>query len=539
MLVASGFSRKTSVLVTSGFSRKSDFRLKAEATSYTTGTMRRAFLIVVVLLVLLAGGIYIAATRVLTSDYARTTLEQQLTAAVGQPVHIGRLSAAIYPRVAVDLDDVAIGSPATATLAQVRLVTGLRALFSRTISDAEVIVRNSRLTLPLPNLLPTNAGASAAPAGPGLTLESVRVISLENVELVAPPRVVRIDLRGSLAGDRLEIERLAMRGSSKIDGKGTISSMARLEGNIEAKADPLDLDELMAVASGLTSTSSSTQQKRGSATPLHLTVALTATKGQFATYTFSDLSTTIQLATGTVTLTPLAVRSFGGNFKGSLDVDTRRDVPQLRLTGRVDGLDVAPLLKANGSAGGVTGTFGGTLTLSASGSDAATVLQTARGTIAAAIVNGTLQHLDLVRTVVLAFGKPSGVPPAGSGSAFTRLGGTFALANRTVTSDNLTLASRDFDVNGRTMLQLANGTVDARGDVALSKELTAQAGTDLRRYAQQDGRVVVPAIVDGTIDRPRVSVDVQAAAGRAFQNEIQRRTKSIFEGLFKKKGKGQ
>ncbi len=502
--------------------------------------MRRALLVVVILLLLLAGGVYFAATRVLTSDYARTMFEQQLSAAVGQPVHIGALRAAIYPRVAVDLNDVAIGAPATVTLAQVRLVTGLRALFSRTISDAELIVRNSRLTLPLPvNFLPANTGASAAPAGSGLTVESVRVISLDNVELVAPPRVMRVDLRGSLAGDRLDIEHLVMRGSSKIDGKGTISSMSKVEGTIEARADPLDLDELMAIASALTSTSAPAPQKRGNATPMRLTVALTATKGQFASYTFSDLSTTIQLATGTVTLAPLAVRSFGGNFKGTLDADTRRDVPQLRLSGRVDGLDVAPLMKANGSAGGVTGTFAGSVTLSASGSDAATVLQTAHGTIAAAIANGTIEHLDLVRTVVLAFGKPSGVPPEGSGSAFTRLGGTFALANRIVTSDNLSLASRDFTVNGRTTLQLSSGALEATGDVALSPELTAQAGTDLRRYAQQDGRVIVPAIVGGTIDRPRVSVDVRAAAARAFQNEIQRRTKTLFEGLFKKKGKGQ
>jgi uncharacterized protein involved in outer membrane biogenesis len=503
--------------------------------------MRRALVVIGILVLVLAGGVYFAASRVLTSDYARTRLEQQLSTAIGQPVHIGGLSAAIYPRVAVDLENVSIGTPATVTLAQVRLVTGLRALFSRRISDAELIVRNSRLALPLPgHLLPTTTGGNTAPAGPGLTVESVRVISLENVELVAPPRVMRVDLHGSLTGDQLDIDRLAMRGSSsKIDGQGTISSVARLAGHIEAKADPLDLDELMAIASAFTSTSGPAQQKPGSATPMRVSVALTATKGQFATYTFSDLSTTIQLATGTVALNPLAVRSFGGNFKGTLDVDTRHDVPQLRLSGRVDGLDVAPLMKANGSAGGVTGTLAGSVTLSASGSDASTVLQTAHGTIAAAIVDGTIEHLDLVRTVVLAFGKPSGVPPEGSGSAFTRLGGTFALAHGTVTCENLSLTSRDFDVNGRTTLQLASGALDARGDVALSQELTAQSGTDLRRYAQQDGRVIVPAIVGGTINQPRVSVDVQAAAARAFQNEIQRRAKTLFEGLFKKKGKGQ
>ena len=42
--------------------------------------MRRALLIAAGLLLLLCLGLYLAATRVLTSDYARTTIEQQLTA---------------------------------------------------------------------------------------------------------------------------------------------------------------------------------------------------------------------------------------------------------------------------------------------------------------------------------------------------------------------------------------------------------------------------------------------------------------------------
>src|SRR5262245_60915296 len=227
--------------------------------------MRRALLSVVILLLLLAGGIYVAATRVLTSNYARTTLEQQLTERLGQPVRIGALRAAIYPRVAVDLDDVTLGAPASVTLAHVRLVTGLRALFSRTISDAEVIVRNSRLSLPLPiALLPATTETNAPAAGPGLTIASVRVISLENVELVAPTPSMRIDSEGSLDGDPLNIDRIALRGkSSRIDGKGSLSSVTGFEGHIQATADPLDLDELMGIASAFTSAASPTQQKRG------------------------------------------------------------------------------------------------------------------------------------------------------------------------------------------------------------------------------------------------------------------------------------
>jgi len=110
---------------------------------------------------------------------------------------------------------------------------------------------------------------------------------------------------------------------------------------------------------------------------------------------------------------------------------------------------------------------------------------------------------------------------------------------RTLTSDDVSLASRDFDVKGRSTLQLTTGALDARGNVTLSPELTAQAGTDLRRYAQQDGRVIVPAIVAGTIGQPQVTVDVQAAAARALQNELQRRATTFFDELLKRKKKDQ
>jgi hypothetical protein len=73
-----------------------------------------------------------------------------------------------------------------------------------------------------------------------------------------------------------------------------------------------------------------------------------------------------------------------------------------------------------------------------------------------------------------------------------------------------------------------------RASVRLSRELTAQAGTDLRRYAQEDGRVVVPAIISGTVAAPSVMVDVKAVVSRALENEIKRRVQGLFDRLIKK-----
>ena len=71
-------------------------------------------------------------------------------------------------------------------------------------------------------------------------------------------------------------------------------------------------------------------------------------------------------------------------------------------------------------------------------------------------------------------------------------------------------------------------------DLVLSRELTAQAGTDLRRYAADNGRVIVPATAGGTITRPTVFVDPAAAMRRAAENELKRKAGSFLKGIIKR-----
>jgi uncharacterized protein involved in outer membrane biogenesis len=421
-------------------------------------------------------------------------------------------------------------------------MTGLRGLLSRRIENAEVVVSKSRITLPLPFPIAVPSGPATArgadQASPALEVLSVRAIEVRDLQVTTAGGSVSLDLDASVDGDRLQIGRLLLTATTtRIIASGAVASLARLDGTLDAKADPLDLDEMIAIGTAVAGSvaPSGAPGVRSPATPMHLRMSLNAPAGRFATHSFRNLTTTADIVPGRLALAPLSLEIFGGALDGRLDADTGRQVPQLRLTGKIDGVDVAELMKASGSAGSITGRLAGTVSLSATGTDAATLMRAARGTVTAAITQGTMPHLDMVRTVVLAFGKPSGAPAQGSGTAFSRLAGTFALTNGTLTSENLAFASRDFDMHGRGALEMASGAVDARADVVLSEELTAQAGTDLRRYAQQDGRVTVPATVGGTLGEPRVSIDTAGAAQRALTNELKRRATSMLGGLFKKK----
>ena len=500
---------------------------------------RAGYALAALALILLAAFIFVR--MVLGSDAVRTTMEVQLAARLGQPVRIGAARAVLFPRVAGDLDDVAIGSPAAVRLGTVRMVTGLRGLLSRTIVDAEVIVMDSRITLPLPFPLIPAGDPSATPAAAGgtFTVQSVRLLSLQNITLGSEGGEVLVDLESSIEGDRLEISRLTARaGNTTIEGTGELTSIERLQGRLEARIEVLDLAELLAIASALTGGGPAGEKARGGheADPMRMDVALTAARGRFGTYEFDDLSARVGIVPARVLLEEVSVRIFGGSLHGGVDVDPSGRAPRLRMTGRFEGLDVARLLEREAGGSGVTGRAGGTLSITATGADADALMRSARGNVTAAVTNGTIQGMDMVRAVVLAFGRPSGAPPEGTGSVFTRLGGTFTLAGASVSSENLALESRDFDMAGAATVNLVTGAVKATANVVLSPELTAQAGTDLRRYAGEDGRVVVPATISGTLERTRISLDIAAAAKRAIGNELRRRTKSLLDDLFRRPG---
>ncbi|MEO7272481.1 MAG: AsmA-like C-terminal region-containing protein, partial [Vicinamibacterales bacterium] len=182
----------------------------------------------------------------------------------------------------------------------------------------------------------------------------------------------------------------------------------------------------------------------------------------------------------------------------------------------------------------LTGSLSGTVTITTRGASADDMLAAARGTGRVTIADGVIPGLEMVRTVVLAFGKPSGAAPGGSGSAFKQITAVFSLANRTLHSDNLSFNSRDFDMAGASTIRLPEGGIEMRTSVRLSPELTAQAGTDLRRFTQEEGRIVVPAVISGTIAAPSVMVDVKAVATRAVQNEVKRQVRGLFDRFIKK-----
>ncbi len=194
---------------------------------------------------------------------------------------------------------------------------------------------------------------------------------------------------------------------------------------------------------------------------------------------------------------------------------------------RIEGLDVGQLAAFGGSPDTVSGTLSGEVKFDASGSDLETALATAQGAGRAVIVDGEVRGLDLVRTVVLFFGRP-GSDVLSASDEFERIETTFSLRDQIVQAHTFAMRSRDADIDGSVTLALASTTLDGALRLLLSEELSAQAGTDLVRFTREGNRVSLPATVVGTLDSPKLAIDSSAAVERGLRNEAGRRIKSLF-----------
>ncbi len=121
---------------------------------------------------------------------------------------------------------------------------------------------------------------------------------------------------------------------------------------------------------------------------------------------------------------------------------------------------------------------------------------------------------------------------------FSRLGATLTVAGGSASTQDLRLESKDLLLAAAGAVRLDGSAVNLLGQVQLSEALSQQAGRDLVRYTQEQGRVTLPATITGPAGHLQVHIDVAAMAKRAITNraseEVQKALKNGLGGLFKK-----
>ena len=492
---------------------------------------RRAVLVLLVLVVLAAGAIF----WFFSGDGMRRSLERQATAWLGQPVRIGSATAQLFPRLAIQLGDVRVGEPVRLSLADVEVSTGLRPLLSRRVEDAEIVISDSRMDMPLPFSIPDSSGAAAPTEdGSGITVASVRAITLRNIRVVSRGREIVVSADSSLTGTRLDLSRFsATAGRTSLDASGVVELQPVVNAKLQASANELDLDDLVALADAFTPQPETRPVAKRGASALvtgRIAATLSVDRARAARVELTKLAGTLSAQGNRIALSNTSFELFGGRYQGGLDLDVRENLA-LTLTSRVENLDVAQLAAFGGVPGTVSGRLSGTGRFTGRGADIGAVLASAAGNGSASIADGTIQRLDLVRTVVLFFGRPAADASQSPGDRFNRLTAAFTLARQVVTAESFALNAPDVDITGAGTLTIPTKALSGRADLLLSESLSSQAGTDLVRYTREGNRVVLPATIGGSLGAPRVMIDAAAAVKRGLRNEVERRLKGLFDRL--------
>jgi uncharacterized protein involved in outer membrane biogenesis len=253
-----------------------------------------------------------------------------------------------------------------------------------------------------------------------------------------------------------------------------------------------------------------------------LTVSLAAGRATMGSLVLDKLNGRARVTAQGVTLNPMAFGVFGGGYNGTMTV-TPSAVPTFGLNATLSNIDVAALTAFAGSPGTISGRMAGRVQLAGQGADISRLMNSARGTARVDIRDGVVKRLGLVKTVVIATSmRADAKMPAAGGSndeAFSELGATLAIANGTARTSDLRFQSPDVTLSAAGSLRLDGSAIDLRGDVQLSDALSKQAGRDLVRYTQEQGRVTLPATVTGSAQSPAVRVDMGNLFKRALQNK--------------------
>lgn len=498
--------------------------------------MRKILIGVLVLIVLVAGGLFFYARAILASDAVRTTLEAQISKALGQPVSIGSIDATIFPRVTVRLGTVGIGQPARIQARTLDIGTSLGALLSRRIENATLRLDGARIQMPLPEF---NLGTtpSAEPSEPSVQIVSVDEIVLSDVEIVSGGRTLKGNIEAQLQGQGLTLRRVSLgAGGTTIEASGAITDFAGPTGELQVKAGVLNLDDLMAFGTEFSSGMAAppggapppaAPAARPSAAPtpasrstMNIKLSLEADRATMGALSLDKLSGRALVTGDTVTLEPISFGVFGGRYEGGLSASLAGAAPSFKWNATLTNIDVAAATTFAGSPNTVSGRLTGKIDLAGSGADAAAAMRTVRGKARLDVTNGIVKNLGLVRTVIVATSmRADAVRGGGSNDEpFSRLGGTLVIGGGVAATDDLLFESENLRLAAAGRLNLDGSAMNLAGKVQLSETLTAEAGRDLVRYTQEQGRVTLPATITGPAASPTVRIDTADMAKRAISN---------------------
>ncbi|MGE0884193.1 MAG: AsmA family protein [Blastocatellales bacterium] len=373
--------------------------------------------------------------------------------------------------------------------------------------------------------------------------------------LKKPLEVANADL--AFTGDSARIDNLqAQLGSTQANGWMQVKNFNQPVASFDLKANQLNVTEIQGL---INEGGSGGQGQKSSSSSMRADGQIWIGRLVMDTLTATDVQSKIAMANNVITLNPLTMKLYGGNYQGSLRVDQNPSAADVSVDGKFGGLNINQFLSASGKGSSIYGTASGSIDVRGR-NEPSGLARTLNGNGYVAISDGKFASFDLMKQVEV-LGKLLSLPTGGAATAFRSLKTNLRFDQGKMTTAPLELIMDDMQVTGSGWMQLGdNPTVNydllARLSQDLSKRVmpgsnkdssttTSQSGLGIGlsmivgNFFMDRGAIAVPIKMSGALSQPAFGLNANLLQARAQERLKEGLKESLLDQFTKKPDEGK
>jgi AsmA protein len=355
--------------------------------------------------------------------------------------------------------------------------------------------------------------------------------------VTADPDVLkRYEMQGSwsFSGDKAAIENIVTTlDDTQARGWFRVTSLAATALAFDLELDNIDLDRYMAPAEEAAPSNQSAASAASGDESLDLPVEdlralnlqgrLGIGQLKFSDARLNDVNINIKAKDGLIRLNPLTAALYEGSYSGDIRLDVRGAKPQLSVNENLSGVQLATLLADMRDQYNLSGLGNVRVTGTATGSSVNELIANLQGDGALDLKDGIYQGTDIWyeirKTRAQLKNKELPLAPTSPHTDISQFDGTAKFANGILKNDRFNAQIPFLRLTGLGDVDLLNSTVDYRLEARVVKTPTFDDGAVLDDL----NGLVLPITLTGSMDGPKVGVDLTAIAVSIGQNKLRDR----------------
>ena len=464
----------------------------------------RKYLVIaaVILGALVLVGILVVPKLVDVNRY-RPQVAALLESQTGKPASIGRLGLTLFPHLAIQVDNFALGNPKGFPRGDFFKAQRIYALLqAKPLWHRKIVIQSLIVEAPVIHLLCNTAGhwnfenppapskekaGAQTSGGPSFSLGTISQINIDRGQVT----IANLLPSGAM-------------GPTYFDGKGL--SCRFQDVNINALAAPSS----SAAAASAKAGGSRIIPARDNPSPQVGHGTFHADSLRFGTIQATAVDAGINVFPKQAYLNNLTLKLADGTVRGKAASDFSRTNPLFSAQTSFQKINVAQLLNGIPSARGkMTGTMEGNLDLHGEATHSSDPLSDLQGTGKVSIRDGRLPTLQLNKNLLFLVRMAGVGATSGDPASFSSISSDLNLANQRLTSHQLKIASNDLNVDASGVLDVAKSNLMNYTGTAL---VPARQG-DLTNLVANisgatfaNGKLSFPFDLGGTLDNPKFSL---------------------------------